>query len=140
MKNAVYEWLVEYIKDDKKLVEYLYVLHYFFQKYGSSVNSYLKQFEKIDESLTEILKFFIEQKYQKKDIYNLLQYAIKKTWYNVFDISHSEDFEIWSFVSENAQDIIENIVKNDTWVYIKTADNKIYKRFLLEDVKKLIWI
>lgn len=141
MKNLDYEWMLEYIKDDKKLVEYLYVLHYFFQKYWNSVNSYHNAFTKINADLWELLLFCIEEKYQKKDISNLLQYAIRKTWHNVFQVYSSDWVDISQFSEINSkEEILREELTGDAGVYIKSADNKIYKRFLLDDVRKIVWL
>lgn len=136
MNNIVYQWLSKYIEDDKKLVQYLYVLYILFSKYQDSIYSYKQEVKKIDVKLYDILDFFQEKKFSKKDIYKLLDYSIKQTWYNIYNLSKSPSFDN---ISLN-WDIIYKQVEDDTWVYIKSADNKIYKRFLLDDVKKTLWI
>ena len=136
--NTIYSWLVEYLKDEKKVVEYLYVLHYFFSLYWNNIYNYIDQISNIDTQLWEVLKFCKEEKYSKKNIYELLMYSIKKSWFNIFDI------KLWKWLNqieltEKWDKIIENI-NNDAWLYIKSADNKIYKRFILDDVKKVLWM
>jgi len=136
--NTIYSWLVEYLKEEKKVVEYLYVLHHFFSLYWNNIYNYIEQISNIDQQLWEVLKFCKEEKYSKKDIYELLMYSIKKSWFNIFDI------KLWKWLdqmqlSENWEQIIENI-SDDAWLYIKSADNKIYKRFVLDDVKKVLWM
>lgn len=136
MKDIVYEWLSRYVEDDKKLVQNLYVLHLFFSKYQDIVYAYIDQVKSIDKKLWEILEFFKEKKYTKKDVYNLLEYSIKQTWYNIYNLSKSVSFDNISL----KWDIIEKQIKDNIWVYIKSADSKIYKRFLLDDVKKSLWM
>jgi len=136
MKDIVYEWLSKYVKDDKKLVQYLYVLYLLFSKYNDSIYSYIDQIKSENEKLWDILEFFQEKKFYKKDVYELLDYAIKKTWYNIYNLSKSLTFEN---INLN-WDIIEKQVKDDVWIYIKSIDSKIYKRFLLDDVKKILWM
>ena len=136
--NTIYSWLVEYLKDEKKVVEYLYVLHYFFSLYWNNIYNYIDQISNIDTQLWEVLKFCKEEKYSKKNIYELLMYSIKKSWFNIFDI------KLWKWLNqieltEKWDKIIENI-NNDAWLYIKSADNKIYKRFILDDVRKILWM
>ena len=136
--NTIYSWLVEYLKEEKKVVEYLYILHHFFSLYWNNIYNYIEQISSIDQQLWEVLKFCKEEKYSKKDIYELLMYSIKKSWFNIFDI------KLWKWLdqiqlSENWEQIIENI-SDDAWLYIKSADNKIYKRFVLDDVKKVLWM
>jgi len=136
--NTIYSWLVEYLKEEKKVVEYLYILHHFFSLYWNNIYNYIEQISSIDQQLWEVLKFCKEEKYSKKDIYELLMYSIKKSWFNIFDI------RLWKWLdqiqlSENWEQIIEH-VSDDAWLYIKSADNKIYKRFVLDDVKKVLWM
>ncbi len=136
--NTIYSWLVEYLKDEKKVVEYLYVLHYFFSLYWNNIYNYIDQISNIDTQLWEVLKFCKEEKYSKKNIYELLMYSIKKSWFNIFDI------KLWKWLNqieltEKWDKIIENI-NDDAWLYIKSADNKIYKRFILDDVRKILWM
>lgn len=136
--NSVYTWLLEYIKDEKKLVEYLYVLYVIFSKYWKWIYNYIKQISDENNNLWEILSFFKEEKYTKKDVYKLLEYWIKKSWYNITNV------ELWIWVDldslklDKNTDIIVSEKNGDSWVFIKTADNKIYKRFLLDDVKKVL--
>lgn len=136
--NTIYNWLVEYLKDEKKVVEYLYVLHHFFSLYWKNIYNYIEQISNIDTQLWEVLKFCKEEKYSKKNIHELLMYSIKKSWFNIFDI------KLWKWLNqielaEKWDKIIENI-NDDAWLYIKSADNKIYKRFILDDVKKVLWM
>ena len=136
--NIIYSWLVEYLKEEKKVVEYLYILHHFFSLYEDNIYNYIEQISSINTELWEILKFCKEKKYSKKNVYELLMYSIKKSWFNVFDI------KLWKWLDqikldEEWEQIVENI-DNDVWLYIKSADNKIYKRFILDDVKKILWI
>jgi len=136
MKYAVYEWLSKYIKNNKKLVQYLYVLYALFYKYQNNIYSYVDQIRIVNWQLWDILSFFKEKKYNKKDVYTLLQDSIKKTWYNIYTINKS-----WKIGNIKIDwDVIENNIDNDIWIYIKSADNKIYKRFLLDDIKKSLWI
>lgn len=136
--NTIYSWLVEYLKDEKKVVEYLYILHHFFSLYWNNIYNYIDQISNIDTQLWEVLKFCKEEKYSKKNIYELLMYSIKKSWFNIFDI------KLWKWLNqieltEKWDKIIENI-NDDAWLYIKSADNKIYKRFILDDVRKILWM
>ena len=136
--NTIYDWLVEYLKDKKKVVEYLYILHHFFSLYWNNIYNYIKQISSIDEQLWEVLKFCKEEKYSKKDLYELLMYSIQKSWFNIFDI------KLWKWLdkinlNEEWEQIIEKI-DNDAWLYVRSADNKIYKRFVLDDVRKLLWM
>ncbi len=136
--NTIYSWLIEYLKEEKKVVEYLYILHHFFSLYWNNIYNYIDQISNIDTQLWEVLKFCKEEKYSKKDLYELLMYAIQKSWFNIFDI------KLWKWLNQieltqHWDKIIENI-DNDAWLYIKSADNKIYKRFILDDVKKVLWM
>jgi len=136
--KIIYCWLEKYIQDDKLLVEYLYVLYHFFSLNGKKIYNYIEQISYVNEQLWEILKFFKEKKYDKKDIYELLIFSIKQTWYNIFEVKlwkWLDDIKIW----EKWEKIVENTI-NDAWIYIKSADSKIYKRFALDDVKKVLWI
>jgi len=136
--NSVYAWLLEYVKYEKKLVEYMYVLYIIFSKYWKWIYNYIEQISAENNDLWEILKFFKEGKYTKKDVYKLLEYWIKKSWYNIANI------ELWIWISldsikmDKNTDIIVSEKDGDSWVFVKTADNKIYKRFLLDDVKKVL--
>jgi len=135
--NSVLKWLKEYIGDDKMLVDYLYITLKLFDKYGKWLYNYINQISLVDEKLWEIIKFFKEEKYNRKDIYTLLESAIKETWYNVYEVKVGEQSETNIVNLENPSDIIEEKV-SDIWVYAKSADNKIYKRFVLDDVKKIL--
>lgn len=134
--NVLYEWLSKYIENNDKLVQYLYILYLLFSKYQNSIYSYIDQVKSVDKKLWDMLEFFRDEKYTKKDVYKILQYAIKKTWYNIYNLSKSISFNDIPL----RWDVIKNQVKDDIWLYIKSADNKIYKRFLLDDVKKSLWI
>ncbi len=136
MNNIIYQWLSTYIKDDKKLVQYLYVLYLLFSKHQDTVYSYITQVKNVNDKIWDMLDFFEEKKFKKKDIYNLLEYSINKTWYNVFELHKSSSFN----TDLDQEETICKNIDSDVWVYVKTADNKIYKRFLLDDVQKMLWI
>ena len=136
MKYIVYKALCEHVKDEKKVVEYLYVLYVLLSKYGNSLFLYLEQVKVVNKELWDLLEFFKEEKFTKKDIYQLLLYAIKKTNYNIYVLRKSSSFP----KIQLDWDVIEQKIEDDTGIYIKSADNKIYKRFLHDDVKKLLWI
>ncbi len=135
--NSVLKALQEYVSDDKILVDYLYVLLKIFDKYNNSIYNYIDQISQVDEKLWEILKYFQEEKYKRKDVYSLLQQAIEETWYNVYEIKKSEWVDKNIVDLKNPADIVEEKV-SDIWIYAKSADNKIYKRFVLDDVKKIL--
>lgn len=135
--NSVLKALQEYVNDDKILVDYLYVLLKLFDKYNNSIYNYIDQISKVDEKLWEILKYFQEEKYKRKDVYSLLQQAIEETWYNVYEIKKGEWVDENIVDLKNPADIVEEKV-SDIWIYVKSADNKIYKRFVLDDVKKIL--
>ena len=135
--NSVLKALKEYVKDDKLLLDYLFVSLKLFDKYGKSIYNYIYEISNTDNKLWDIILYFKEEKYRRKDIYTLLQQAIQETWYNVYEL------KLWEWVSKdiinltNPADIIEEKV-SDIWIYAKSADNKIYKRFILDDVKKIL--
>jgi len=135
--NSVLSALREYVNDDKILVDYLFVLLKLFDKYAKWIYNHINEVSSIDEKLWEILKYFKEEKYNRKDIYNLLMLAIKETWYNIYEIKEGEWVDKNIVDIQNPADVIEEIV-DDIGIYAKTADSKIYKRFVLDDVKKLL--
>jgi len=136
--NPVLKWLKQYINDDKLLVDYLYVILKLFDKNGKSLYNYIEQISLVNNQIAEILKFFKEENYKRKDIYELLQQAIQETWYNVYELKVWENTPENIVSLENPGDIVEEKIKNDVGIYAKSADNKIYKRFLLDDVKKIL--
>ena len=135
--EKVYLVLLEYVWDKKILVNYVYILYKLLNKYPN-LPKFIEKISQVDTKLAEILKFFEEEKYSTKDIYVLLQYIIDKTWINVLEIEISSDINLQDFNLDVEGDIILKEKDDDVWVKIKTADSKIYKRFLLEDVKKIL--
>jgi len=135
--NSVLKGLREYIWDDKLLVDYLYAALKLFDKYWKGIYNYLDKISQVDSKLWEIFKYFREEKYWRKDIYTLLESSIKETGYNVYELKKwNVDDDIVKL--ENPADIIEENIDEDIGVYVKSADNKIYKRFVLDDVKKIL--
>ena len=135
--NLVYQALLDYVQDEKLLVEYLYVIYVLFSKYGNSIYQFLNEIKKVDEKLYEIMVFFYEEKFSRKDVYDLLMYAINTTWYNIIEIKLGKWVNIED-LSLPEWEIIENKDEDDAGLMVKTADWKIYKRFVLDDVKKML--
>jgi len=135
--NPVLKWLQEYIKDDKMLVDYLFVILKLFDKYNKLLYNHIDDIVQIDSKLAELVKFFKEEKYKRRDIYGLLMLAIQETWYNVYELKLGEWVDENIVNIKNPSDIIEEKV-DDIGVYAKSADSKIYKRFVLDDVKKIL--
>jgi len=135
--NLVYQALLDYIQDEKLLVDYLYIVYVLLSKYGNSIYQFLDEIKKVDEKLYEIMVFFYEEKFSRKDVYDLLMYAINTTWYNIIEV------KLWKWVDLQSLslpewEVIENKKEDDAGLMIKTADWKIYKRFVLDDVKKML--
>ena len=136
--NTIYQALAEYVHDEKLLIDYLYIVYVLLSKYWKNIYDFLYEIKKIDDKLYEIMVFFKEEKFDRKDVYDLLMYGIEKTGYNVLEI------ELWKWVSiEELRNLPEweQIVsekKDDAGLMVKTADGKIYKRFVLDDVKKML--
>jgi len=135
--NLVYQALLDYVQDEKLLVEYLYVIYVLFSKYGNSIYQFLNEIKKVDEKLYEIMVFFYEEKFSRKDVYDLLMYAINTTWYNIIEIKLGKWVNVED-LSLPEWEIIENKDEDDAGLMVKTADWKIYKRFVLDDVKKML--
>lgn len=135
--NLVYQALLDYVQDEKLLVEYLYVIYVLFSKYGNSIYQFLDEIKKVDEKLYEIMVFFYEEKFSRKDVYDLLMYAINTTWYNIIEIKLGKWVNVED-LSLPEWEIIENKDEDDAGLMVKTADWKIYKRFVLDDVKKML--
>lgn len=135
--NKIYEALVKYLQDEKKVVEYLYVVYMLLDKYWLTIFDFVDQIKSVDEKLWELFVFFLEEWYEKKQIYDLLSYAIEKTWYNITNVIVGKWVNAKDFPLPN-WDINVASKNDDSWIMIQTADWKIYKRFLLEDVKKML--
>ena len=135
--QAIYEALVEYLGNEKLVVDYLYVIYLLLDKYWNSLYEFIDEIRKVDEKLAEVITYFQEEKFDKKMVYDLLMYAISKTGYNVVEL------KLWKWLTsddvkiDNAEIVTEN-VDSDAGLMIHTADWKVYKRFMLEDVKKLL--
>ena len=137
--NTIYQALAEYVHDEKLLIEYLYIVYVLLSKYGKTIYDFLDEIKKIDDKLYEIMVFFEEEKFDKKDVYDLLMYWIEKTGYNIIEI------DLWKWVKLEEIDLPEgekiiNQKLDDAGLMVKTADWKIYKRFVLDDVKKMLKI
>jgi len=135
--NTIYQALLEYLHDDKLLIDYLYVIYNLLSKYGKTVYDFIDEIRKVDDKLAEVIVFFQEENFDRKDVYDLLMYGIEKTGYNVLEI----DLGKWVDVSDLSLPEGEKIVKeksDDAGLMLKTADGKIYKRFVLDDVKKML--
>ena len=135
--NTIYQALLEYLHDDKLLIDYLYVIYNLLSKYGKTVYDFIDEIRKVDDKLAEVIAFFQEENFDRKDVYDLLMYGIEKTGYNVLEI----DLGKWVDVSDLSLPEGEKIVKeksDDAGLMLKTADGKIYKRFVLDDVKKML--
>jgi len=137
--KTIYNALVEYVWDKKLIVDYLYIIYLFLDKYWKTLYDMIDFVKKIDKKFWEILVYFNEEKLDKKNVHDLLMYAISKTGYNVFEIklgkwANEDDLSLLE-----GEKIIEK-VEDDAGIMIKTADGKVYKRFVLDDVKKLLWI
>ncbi len=135
--EKVYEALKQLLWDEKKIVEYLFVIYKLFEKYGKSLYSFVEVIEKIDKNLAQVILFFKEENYKLKDIYNLLQFSIQKANYNIAELIIWKPLSERDIQLENTEIVSEE--KDEPGLMVKTADGKIYKRFLLDDVKKLLW-
>ena len=136
--NSVLKWLQQYINDDKLLVDYLYIILKLFDKNWKSLYNYIDKISNINPQISEIISYFKEENYKRKHIYELLQQAIQETWYNVYELKIWENTSENIIALENPADIVEEKIESDVGIYAKSADNKIYKRFLLDDVKKIL--
>jgi len=135
--NTIYQALLEYLHDDKLLIDYLYVIYNLLSKYGKTVYDFIDEIRKVDDKLAEVIVFFQEENFDRKDVSDLLMYGIEKTGYNVLEIELGK----WVDVPDLSLPEGEKIVKekpDDAGLMIKTADGKIYKRFVLDDVKKML--
>jgi len=135
--QTIYEALVEYVGNEKLVVDYLYIIYLLLDKYGKSLYDMVDLIKQTDEKLWEILTYFAEEKFDKKDIYDLLMYAISKTGYNVLEIKLGKWADAEKLSLPESEKVVEK-VEDDAGIMIKTADGKIYKRFVLDDVKKLL--
>ncbi len=135
--QTIYEALVEYVGNEKLVVDYLYIIYLLLDKYGKSLYDMVDLIKQVDEKLWEILTYFAEEKFDKKDIYDLLMYAISKTGYNVLEIKLGKWADAEKLSLPESEKVVEK-VEDDAGIMIKTADGKIYKRFVLDDVKKLL--
>jgi len=134
--ELVYNVLLSYVWNDKLLVDYLYIVYNLLDKYGKKIYDYVDVIKHVDTKLGELMVYFKEENYTKKNIYELLLYAIWKTWYNVFELN----IGAWLNEEELWLERWEKIVKESLQpgLMIKTIDWKIYKRFIMDDVKKLL--
>lgn len=134
--DLVYNVLLSYVWNDKLLVDYLYIVYQLLDKYGKKIYDYVDVIKQVDTKLGELMVYFKEENYTKKNIYELLLYTIWKTWYNVFELN------IWGWLNEGDLKLgdWEKVVKKSSQpgLMIKTVDWKIYKRFIIDDVKKLL--
>jgi len=135
--QTIYEALVEYVGNEKLVVDYLYVIYLLLDKYGKTLYEMVDLIKQVDEKLWEVLTYFAEEKFDKKDVYDLLIYAISKTGYNVLEIKLGKWADAENLSLPEGEKVVEN-VEDDAGIMIKTADGKIYKRFVLDDVKKLL--
>ena len=135
--QTIYEALVEYVGNEKLVVDYLYVIYLLMDKYGRSLYDFIDLIKKVDKKLWEVLTYFAEEKLDKKGIYDLLMYAISKTGYNVLEIKLGKWADAESLSLPRGEKVIEK-VEDDVGIMVKTADGKIYKRFVIDDVKKLL--
>ena len=135
--QTIYEALVEYVGNEQLVVDYLYVIYLLLDKYGKPLYDMLDLIKQVDEKLWEVLTYFAEEKFDKKDVYDLLMYVISRTGYNVLEIKLGKWADTESLLLPEGEKVIEK-VEDDAGIMIKTADGKIYKRFVLDDVKKLL--
>jgi len=135
--QTIYEALVEYVGNEKLVVDYLYVIYLLLDKYGKTLYEMIDLIKQVDEKLWEVLTYFAEEKFDKKDVYDLLIYAISKTGYNVLEIKLGKWADAENLPLPEGEKVVEK-VEDDAGIMIKTADGKIYKRFVLDDVKKLL--
>ena len=135
--QTIYEALVEYVGNEKLVVDYLYVIYLLLDKYGKTLYEIVDLIKQVDEKLWEVLTYFAEEKFDKKDVYDLLIYAISKTGYNVLEIKLGKWADAENLPLPEGEKVVEK-VEDDAGIMIKTADGKIYKRFVLDDVKKLL--
>lgn len=136
--EKLYLALLEYLWDKKLLVDYIFIVYKLLNKYWESLYNYLDKISQVDEKFSEILKFFQEEKFSTADIYVFLNYLIEKTWINVLEIKASEEINLDDFNLNIEWDKVVEKVKDDVGVKIRTIDSKIYKRFLLNDIRKIL--
>ncbi len=143
MEKLVYKSLKKFLKEDKLIVEYLFIAYKLYKKYGKSLYKSTNKIKTIDEKLFEILLFFKEEKYTSADILSILLYTIKTTKHNIVEVTRHKNIsenDINDFIKNNLwtdYTLIDSI-SDKIWLKIKTADMKIYNRFLDSDVKKCI--
>ncbi len=135
--DIIYKWLVEYVGDEKIVVNYIYVMYVLLDRYWKRLYDFVDVLKDIDEKFLEILHYFSGEKFDKKDMYNLLMYVVSKTNYNVFNV------KLWKWVNISDihltnWEIVIDEKNDDVWFMLKTADWKIFKRFVMDDVRKLL--
>ncbi len=135
--DIIYKALLDYVKDEKILVDYLYVIYTLLDKYGKTLYDFVDRIKEVDEKLAEVLIYFKEENFDKTDVYKLLMDAISKTGYNVLEVTLGENVNIEEFDLPE-WDVNVKSKPDDVGIEIKTADGKVYKRFLLEDVKRML--
>jgi hypothetical protein len=134
----VYLALVEYLKDKKLVVIYLYVIYKLFLKYWKTLYDYIDVVSNSSQQIWEILKYFKQEKFTQKDIYNLLIHAIDTSSYNIYEIQVWRWLDLSDITLPIEWDVSVETATDDVGLFIKTANNKVYKRFVLDDVKKLL--
>jgi len=143
MENLVYKSLKEFFKDDKAIVEYLFVAYKLYKKHGKSLEKHIDNIKSIDKKLFEVLLFFKEEKYKTSDVLSILLYAVETTNYNIIEVTRHKSIteaDIDAFVKKNLwtdYTLIDSI-SDKVGLKIKTVDMKIYNRFLNSDVEKCI--
>lgn len=134
--DFVYKVLLWYVWDSRMLVDYLYIIYKLLDKYWKKVYNYVDLIKKVDTKLGELMVYFKEENYSKKNIYELLLHVIWKTWYNVFEIDIGQWLDEKDLPLKNWEKVVKKSL--EPGLMIKTADWKIYKRFVIDDVKKLL--
>ena len=143
MEKLVYKSLKEFLKDEKTIVEYLFVAYKLYKKYGKSLEKHIDNIKFIDKKLFEILLFFKEEKYTTSDVLSILLYATKIAKHNIVEVTRHKSItknDVDAFVKKNLwtdYTLLDNI-SDKIGLKVKTIDMKIYNRFLNSDVEKCI--
>gem|GEM_PF-2789471 len=104
MEELVYKSLNQFLKNDKDVVEYLFVAYKLYKKYGKSLEKSLDKVKAIDEKLFEVILFFKEEKYKTADVLSILLYAVKTANYNVIEVTRHKsvsEADVNAFVKKN---------------------------------------
>ena len=141
MNSTIYNVIKEFVKSDKDVVVYIYIVYNLYKKYGHSIFKSIDKIKEIDNKLWEILCFVNEKNYSLSFVYKLLIYSKETANYNIVEVekwSNVQASDIEKFLSTNLKTDYETITKDvkHIWFRVKTIDSMIYKRFFINDLKK----